>query len=414
MPAPVALAIRISADLSAFRASMGDLEGQLATTKSSMQRMTSAFDGAKLIADANAATAAINGMGGASTLTATEQGKANAMLTQAIDKYKLLGQQAPSDMVALANATKQAEQNTTDWSGVLGKASGLLATFGIGLSVGALVGFGKELFSAADGLTKMSDQTGIGIQGLQKLQVVGDAAGNSIEDITGAVNKMQKRIAGDDSSAAAALAQLGLHFSDLKGLAPDLQFMKIGDAIKGVEDPAERTRLAMELFGKSGATVLPTLVANFDEVRDHAVGMSDETAKNLDKLGDKVGALWRQFKGFSADVLVGAFSSTSAELAARAEATALISGQVSPSLLAGTKGPALNVADSGLPTISLDDKSYTEGLKAQSAAVALAVEAEKQHQAALKASADAFENIRLMQAGYAGAIATLTVYPQVE
>ena len=70
------------------------------------------------------AAKAIEGVGGASQLTAAEQKKLNAQVTEAIAKYRALGQEAPKSLTDLANATAQVEKKTS------GIGSVLLSTFG--------------------------------------------------------------------------------------------------------------------------------------------------------------------------------------------------------------------------------------------------------------------------------------------
>jgi len=201
---------------------------------------------------------------------------------------------------------KGATTATEGWSSMLGTASGVLSTLGISLSAGALVSFAKEVFAAADELTKLHDTTGISVEGLQRFQVAGDDAGNSIDELTSAVVKMEDKLVSGDKSAAGALAKLGLSFADLKGFTPENQFIAISDAIRLIPDPAERVNVAIDLFGKQGANVLPTLVRGFDDLKGATVGMSKETIKALDDAGDAFGKLWRAAKGGGGEAL-GAF-----------------------------------------------------------------------------------------------------------
>jgi hypothetical protein len=246
---------------------------------------------------AQAYVAAIQRIGGAAKLTEAEQKAVNAVLTEALAKYRALGQQAPPAMQALATATQKAANSGGSFSSMLSQANGLLGTFGIGLSVGAVVGFGKALLDDADALTKMSDKTGISIEGLQRLQVAGDDAGNSLDDLTGAVNMMQKRLGGGDASALGALKQLGLQFDDIKHLAPDQQFIAIADAVRQIKDPMQQVAIASDLFGKNAANVLPTIKRGFDDLKDTVPGMSAEAVKALDDTGDAITRLWRKTKG---------------------------------------------------------------------------------------------------------------------
>lgn len=170
-------------------------------------------------------------------------------------------------------------------------ASAALASLGKFLAGAAVVAFGREMLDAADALTKLSDRTGIGVVALQRLGAVAEASGNTVEQVAAAVNAFQKRLTEGGKGTAAALDRIGLSVQELRALSPDEQFFAIANAIQGIKDPAEQTRVAMELFGKAGAELLPTLKANVDELKDSTVKMSAEAVAALDDFGDAMSRL---------------------------------------------------------------------------------------------------------------------------
>lgn len=185
-----------------------------------------------------------------------------------------------------------------------GMAMNLAGAFGIAFSVDAAIGFGQALMDDADALVRMSDQTGISIDGLNRLQAAADDAGNGIDQITAAVIKMEDKVASGDLAAGNALKAIGLSIEDIRTLAPDQQFIAISEGLRQIEDPAEQVRIATDLFGKTGAQVLPTLKRGFDDLKDSAVGMSEDTARALDDAGDTITRWGRTVKGVSAEALV--------------------------------------------------------------------------------------------------------------
>lgn len=185
-----------------------------------------------------------------------------------------------------------------------GMAMNLAGAFGIAFSVDAAIGFGQALMDDADALVRMSDQTGISIGGLNRLQAAADDAGNGIDQITAAVTKMEDKIASGDLAAGNALKAIGLSIADIRTLAPDQQFIAISEGLRQIQDPAEQVRIATDLFGKTGAQVLPTLKRGFDDLKDSAVGMSEDTARALDDAGDTITRWGRTVKGVSAEALV--------------------------------------------------------------------------------------------------------------
>lgn len=307
----MAITATFKADFSSFATAVDKAQAQLRSfetgaskVEKSLSRMTDSFSGRRVIQEATLTAKAIEEIGGVSRLTESELKRVASQAQEAAAKLKAMGMDVPPGIQKIADATKNVDGAFGGLKGALGSVNGLLGAFGVGLSVSAVVGFGKALLDDADALVKMSDKTGISIQGLQRLQVAGDDAGNSIEEMSSAINQMQNRLAGGDASATGALQKLGMSFADIKSLSPDKQFMAISDALRGVEDPAQQVAIAMDLFGKSGASVLPTLKRGFDDVRDSAVGMSEDTARALEQMGTDFQAFYRTSKNVAAGVAV--------------------------------------------------------------------------------------------------------------
>jgi len=123
--------------------SLDGLETNASKVEKALDRATNAFSGTKLIQDATIAMEAVKALGGGvdalagvTKLTATEQAKLNAQLTEAIAKYDALGKQAPADMVALQKATTAVADESKKIKDAIatppaqGKAAGWIADFG--------------------------------------------------------------------------------------------------------------------------------------------------------------------------------------------------------------------------------------------------------------------------------------------
>jgi flagellar biosynthesis GTPase FlhF len=105
------------------------------------------------------------------------------------------------------------------------------------------------------------------------------------------------------ASARRDLARLGLTIDDLTGLSPDQQFELIADRLSRIQNPANRAAIAMEIFGRSGASLLPLLstgAQGIRELRREANGlgltMSTEDAQAAEEFGDALSSLWRSLK----------------------------------------------------------------------------------------------------------------------
>lgn len=206
-----------------------------------------------------------------------------------------------ADISGLQDGVKRAAKATEGLETVAKSVGAALAGM---FTVQAAIGFAKTLIADADALQKLSDKTGVSLQGLQKFQIAADDAGNSIDQLTSAIAKMEDKLVSGDKSALAALNKLGIPFEDIKNLNPENQFIAISDALRQIHDPAQQVAIAIDLFGKTGAEVLPTLKRGFDDLKESAVGMSDETVQALDEAGDTLDRWWRKGKGILAEAFV--------------------------------------------------------------------------------------------------------------
>jgi hypothetical protein len=146
--------------------------------------------------------------------------------------------------------------------------AGLVNPFTIGLA--AVAAFGAGASAVASGLLDLEDRVeklgntadklGVSFEFIQLLEEAGNRSGVSIESVSSAFGKLQKTLAGADEESRAAteaLGRLGISFTDLENLSPEEQIRLVGEQLQGIEDPAKRTAAAMQIFGKSGADLLP-------------------------------------------------------------------------------------------------------------------------------------------------------------
>lgn len=125
-------------------------------------------------------------------------------------------------------------------------------------------------------------------------------SGSSIEDVEKGIRKAQQGI----SSGAAVFGELGLSIVELQAMSPDQQFTAIADKLATIENPGERAAKAMEVFGKSGANLLPLLATGskgIEELTKQAAAngavMSGEQAQSAATLGDAIDGVGISFGG---------------------------------------------------------------------------------------------------------------------
>jgi len=259
-----------------------------------LTRMGDSFSGRRIVQDANLAVRAIEQMGGATVLTAKEQQRLNVMLTEALAKYKALGQQAPASLVAMADATRKVEQQMTLTQRVAASFSGTLGQVAAGFTLGAfatrgvsaLSNFASSLVTTAGALTDASQKTGLTTDTLQQMSFAAEQAGGTLEDFTNASFKLGVNLAGGGKSVKTAVDALGLSLEELSRLTPDQQFTRIAQALGQVEDSTERNRLGVLLFGKSFGQIAAVVADGWDEIADGATIAGAAQVKAIDDATD--------------------------------------------------------------------------------------------------------------------------------
>jgi hypothetical protein len=148
---------------------------------------------------------------------------------------------------------------------------------GVGLSVGAVVAFGKEIFRMGDEFQKMADKAGMGTEEVQRLAFVGDQTGVSFEGLIGASQSLAQRLGGNDAGLVKAAKDLGLNLDEIKAQSPYQQMLTLATALGGVTDQNRFATDAAGLFGKHWKEITPAIVGNMAEIAAKAPVMSDAT-----------------------------------------------------------------------------------------------------------------------------------------
>lgn len=172
----------------------------------------------------------------------------------------------------------------------------------------------REAYNLGSELQDMSDKTGIAADQIMILQQA--AKDNGIEDITGAVGKMQKNLIEatkkGSGPAAEAFQELGLRAEDLVNKLPTEQLDTIGRKIMEIRNPALRAAEAMDIFGKQGREILP-LFADAGALGTAAKSIGKQaqilrdSSGDFDKISDRLGRAGLKLQGFfvgiAADIL---------------------------------------------------------------------------------------------------------------
>ena len=191
--------------------------------------------------------------------------------------------------------------------GLAGAAGGLSGALGslVPLATGAgLAAMAKGAIDAADNMFDLSQKTGVSVESLSKFQQAANASGTSIEGVGAAMIKLNKGLAAGGGPAADALKALGLSATDASGKlkSTDKVMLEVADKFKAMPDGAQKTALALKLFGKAGADMIPLLNGGAKSIEGLAATMSTKFAQGADKLNDKLAALQGKLLGLGVSI----------------------------------------------------------------------------------------------------------------
>lgn len=149
----------------------------------------------------------------------------------------------------------------------------------------------------------LSASTGASVSELVMLSQAFQNAGLGADAVGPMIARFQKSLAGvneDGQSTSNVLQKLGINTLALSRMSVSAQFQELSRAISAIEDPAERTKRAMELFGRSGAQMLALFrdpeaftraaaeVGIMGDVLEANAGKFDSMSDALVTLGTKV------------------------------------------------------------------------------------------------------------------------------
>lgn len=200
--------------------------------------------------------------------------------------------------VEFAANTAQFSSGVKKVQGVLGNLEKDLSSLGKRaagfLSVAALASFTKQAFAAADATATAAERAGIAVESFSRLQFAAGQADVEMAALTTGIQRFQVVLSkADDESkqAIATLSRFGLEVESLRRLSIEDQLAAVADAFSKIHDANDRTRVAVELFGKAAGPQLVPLLAQGREgiaaatkaADDLGITMSQTTAAGIDQ-----------------------------------------------------------------------------------------------------------------------------------
>lgn len=189
-----------------------------------------------------------------------------------------------------------------------GVATRLIALGGAYFGVTRTVAAFNQQMAEGDALAKTSDKLGIATEKLAGLQHAANLGGVSAQALEKGLIKMERSIseaALGSGIAADELRALGLSADKLLAMSPDEQFRTIAEAMAGLGNQSDRVRVAMNLFGRAGADLIPVLNGGakaFDEAQREAelfgTAISREAGAKIEHANDQLSRIRTALAGF--------------------------------------------------------------------------------------------------------------------
>jgi hypothetical protein len=170
----------------------------------------------------------------------------------------------------------------------------------------ALFGLAKEASDYGSAIFDASQKTGLTTETLSALKFAADQSGSSFEEISGVIPKFERAIFGaatGNKEFAATFKALGVDVREgVKDV--DAALAKFLKGFQGIKSDVERAAVAQQLFGRSGANLIPTfntVGASLDDykrqVGELGLLLSEKAAREADEFGDQLDELTAQGKG---------------------------------------------------------------------------------------------------------------------
>lgn len=211
------------------------------------------------------------------------------------------------DTAQYEDKLKKADKSTSDFAKsakVLGAAIGAsIAAAGTGIAIAV-----KSAINEADKLGKMAQAFGIPVEQLSALKHAADLSDVSLEQLGTGVGRLSRNMAEaakGTGQAVSAFKALGISVTDANtgALRPTTEVMAdIADRFVKMEDGAGKTALAIQIFGRAGAQLIPLLNQGGAALRDMAkeavelgIVIDTRTAKAAEEFNDtltRIGKVW--------------------------------------------------------------------------------------------------------------------------
>lgn len=180
--------------------------------------------------------------------------------------------------------------------------SGALSVAGAGLAI-------TRQFEALDKLAKNAQRIGATTQAMAGLGLAAELSGSSVDDLITSIQRMQKSLV--EGNVDDTFVNIGIDPEAIRKLPTEAAFARVAEGIASIANPAERAHAAMDIFGRSGAKLMPLLNSGAEGVRAMvqeagALGIAFDgiDAKSIEDANDAITRMKAAFGGLAGQLAI--------------------------------------------------------------------------------------------------------------
>jgi hypothetical protein len=182
--------------------------------------------------------------------------------------------------------------------GVVNKFNQVLGALGVGISLGGLISFFKEVADKTGKIQDLSERLGASTDALQAFSYASQQAGATTEQATAAWDKAKRAVdslVAGEATAAKMFGRIGLSAKDFIGLNMDQSLERIASGYRANEGAAGAYEAVTDILGSKTAPRLNTVLlqlgaegfqAFIDQAQKAGHLIGGETIKAVDTFGD--------------------------------------------------------------------------------------------------------------------------------
>ena len=202
-------------------------------------------------------------------------------------------------LAAIAEAKEQLQGFAESINEIKESVSGFGEAFAAAFAIEGIADWVKESAEAGERLGNLAEMTGMSVEGFAELSGQAQLAGISQEAFASSTEKVERAMSeaiGGSKQQQAVFQAIGISMSQLSEMAknPEEAIKTLMITLGGFKDSANKTALAIALFGRSGAQMIPMMNELYEsngklnpemkELKDRLAAMVPEQKENAESI----------------------------------------------------------------------------------------------------------------------------------